>query len=98
MGIQWLIVKSWRASGPRPRPPPLGSACAVNSGPSGTLAGALSIAEQHRMHDAAGPEGEESCDHQCAGKQAHHGLAVVLDAMTHGMNHRRREHDQREDR
>ena len=67
MGIQRVIVKSWRAIGTRRRGAE-GAWIPRIILPSGRGAGVLSIAEQHGMHDAAGPESEESCDHQRTGK------------------------------
>src|SRR6266568_8729793 len=50
------------------------------------------------MHDPAGEQSEDPGDHQCADKQARHRPAMPLDVMSPRAEHRKRQHDQREQR
>src|SRR5262249_30883739 len=50
------------------------------------------------MHDAAGHEGKEAGDHERAGKNRNHGVAVPADAMTPRVQDGERQHREREDR
>src|SRR5882672_11273722 len=57
-----------------------------------------SVPERDGVHDAAGPEGEEAGDHERAGEDADHGVAVLADPVAARMQHCKRKHRQREDR
>jgi 2-C-methyl-D-erythritol 4-phosphate cytidylyltransferase len=57
-----------------------------------------SIAERDGVHDAARPKGKKARNDERAGEQAEHGLAVLVDPVAVGMQHRKREHRQGENR
>jgi len=60
--------------------------------------GARSRPEHHRVHDAAGHEGKEAGDHERAGKDGDHGVAMPADAMTPRVQDGERQHREGEDR
>jgi hypothetical protein len=57
-----------------------------------------SRAENHRMHDASGQQGEQPGDHQSAAEDADHDAAVAADMVALGADNGDRQQDQHQDR
>src|SRR5262245_15130111 len=65
--------------------------------PDTSALAATSDNKDRRVHDAAGHEGEQAGDHQRAGKDGDHGVAMPADAVTPRVQDREWQHRERED-